>query len=414
MGAVTTLSSPRLSVAPGESVQLEVTVRNQGHVVDEFTIEGLGVPAEWASVEPESVRLLPDTAEQMTVTFTPPRDSAIKPGTVPFGLRIVSQEDPTGAVVEEGVLDIGKFSDTSAELLPRTSRARGRGRGKHELAVDNRGNGALDVQVTPTDPTEKLEIELESPRLAVESGQAAFLPVRVRAQQRFWRGPAVTHNFQLLLEPSDETPLVVEGTFVQEAVIPKWLPKLLAALLALALLAVALWYLVVKPAVKDAAKEQAKKTAQAAGAAAGKQAAQQQTGPQPGPQPTNGPAPAPNPTTGTTTVNQTASGTPVFYRLQAGATSQSPSVSFGKQVLSITDVVLENPKGDSGLVSFQCGSKTLLQTELANFRDLDYHFVAPVACGPNTKLSYVVACSHSGAGGPCTPAISVDGYLRNA
>lgn len=413
MGATTILSSAPVTVEPGETVTSTVAVQNEGSVVDEFTVDVLGAAAAWATVEPAVVRLMPGKSATVNVHFSPPRTSELVPGPIPFGVRIHSREDPAGGAVEEGVLVLGRFASTTAELLPRTSTARGRRSGKHELAIDNRGNIPLDAQVTPTDPTEKLVIELARPSLPVAPGQAAFLPVRVHAARRFWRGPAVTHNFQLLVEPGEDSPLVVDGTFVQEALIPRWLPRLLALLLALVALAALLWFTLLKPAVKDAARDQAAKTAQAVGSKAGADAARQVLQGQP--QPTTPGQPTPPPPVRNTGQGTTNFGTPYFFRLQAGSGRQAPSVSIGGQIVSVTDLAFQNPRGDSGLITLTCGGTTLYQTELENFRDLDFHFIAPVPCGPHTSLTLNVQCQTPGSGqSACTPAVSLDGYVRKA
>ena len=65
---------------------------------------------------------------------------------MPFGVHVISKEDPQGSVVEEGVVDIAPFSDVFAELAPRTSR--GRRGASHDLAIDNRGNSAINATIS--------------------------------------------------------------------------------------------------------------------------------------------------------------------------------------------------------------------------------------------------------------------------
>ena len=128
MGAIANLASRSVVVAPGAQANTEIRVRNNGTVVDQFTIAVLGDATAWSAAEPPVVSLFPGAEQVVRVTFRPPRSPDVPAGPMAFGVRVLSQEDPAGSVVEEGVLQIGAFSDTSAELapqdIPRTDRAR--------------------------------------------------------------------------------------------------------------------------------------------------------------------------------------------------------------------------------------------------------------------------------------------------
>src|SRR6266498_2332110 len=110
MGANAVLSSPSLAVEAGEEVSCEVKVRNNG----------ADVPA----------------------------------GIVPFAVRVSSQEDPEGSVVEEGTLEVSRFVDAFAELSPRTSR--GRRTAWHDLSYTNRSNSAVESRISAADPDKLL------------------------------------------------------------------------------------------------------------------------------------------------------------------------------------------------------------------------------------------------------------------
>jgi hypothetical protein len=231
MASVAVLSRTDLSVAPGDETTLQVTVRNTGVVVDEFTIDPLGDAAGWIAVEPAVQPLFPGAEGVFTVTVRPPRSATTAPGPVSFGLRVRSTEDPDGTVVEEGVIDVARFGDTAVELLPRTSRARGRRQGRHELAIDNRGNCPLTCTFSALETDEKVAVEVGVLSVHVPAGEAAFVPVRVRATKSFLRGPAISHPFQVYVEPGNDPHVGVEGMFLQESILPKWFFKALARLL---------------------------------------------------------------------------------------------------------------------------------------------------------------------------------------
>lgn len=422
MGAIATLSRADLVVVPGQEISVQVTVRNTGTVVDEFSVVPLGDVSAWIVAEPAALPLYPGAEGVFTVRIATPRASAVAPGPVNFALRVVSAEDPSGSVVEEGVLQVARFGETSAELLPRTSRARGRRAGRHELAIDNRGNESTDVVITPVDVDGKLEIICSATSMLVRPGEAAFLTLRVRGRKGFLRGPGVTHPFQVFAEPGNDAPIALEGSFLQEAAVPKWVPKLLAALLALAVLLAVLWLTVLKPVIKDQAKDAANTEAKKVAGQAASTAAQKAVAPVAAAQGQQGaaiatvlkklglPQPPPVPTLPAGVVDPL--GTPNAIRLTAALPSFTVAA---KQVFSLTDIVFQNPNGDSGTVQLTRGSQMLFQERLDNFRDLDQHFVAPIVSVAGQLLTIKVACDKPGqAATSCTPAVLLSGFARAA
>ena len=81
-------------------------------------------------------------------------------------------------------------------------------------------------------------------------------------------------------------------------------------------------------------------------------------------------------------------------------------------IVSITDVVFQNPTGAVGTVSLQRGDDVLLQSELADFTDFDLHFVAPYQFDDDTEIVLNVECRTPGAGeSTCPVAASLVGFV---
>jgi hypothetical protein len=433
MGASASLSPRVFTVEAGSNARCQVKVRNTGTVVDQFVIDVVGNAGAFATTDPASLNLLPGDEGESTITFSPPR--AHTAGDVPFGVRVFSREDPSGSTVEEGVLTIGAFSELVAEVVPHT--ARGRRAAHYEVAVDNRGNVPVNADLLPSDPDQLLRFDTRPPAIVCEPGTATFAKLTARPKRRFWRGPAKTMAFQVTAAPNGAPPTTADGAMVQEALVPRWLVPALAALAALALILLVMWNTLFKPAIQDAAKDQAKKTLaatskkandaaaaanKAAGAAASAAKSAKKAGGGGGGASTPGSTAPPNASTTPPALTALiAGGAETAFRLQAatnpGATQSltSPQPPPGK-TLMLTDIVLENPNGDSGLISLSRGTDTIFVLGLANFRDLDYHFVAPLLF-TNGQLTVRVQCSAPGTGngGPpptqCTPAVSMSGVV---
>jgi hypothetical protein len=393
---------PPLSVDPGEEVTCLVQVRNTGVIVDQFTFEVLGDAARWARVEPESLSLFPGAQGEVTLGFKPPRVASTPAGTVPFGLKVFPHEDPEGVVVEENTLEIGRFSDGFAELVPRTSR--GRFAARHELAFDNKGNGRASAELSGIDPDDLLRFHFSPPELNAQPGTATFARVRVQPRKRFFLGPSRTRPFNVVVAEVGADPVTLDGTMLQEALVPRWL---VPALLALGALAV-LWALLLQPHIESTARDAVKQplAAQAQQVAAAQQSAADA-------QKTANAALGQNSNTGGGSgqsaglSGNSSAGTATGERLHVTCPSHCNAsfvVPAGRS-FSLTDLVLQNPDGNSGTLTLRRGNAAVLSEGLANFRDLDYHFVAPLILRSRQRLAVEVRCRK------CSPAVYFAGFL---
>src|SRR3954468_342267 len=436
MSASATIPATPLLVQPGGEVSVFIQVRNTGEIVDQYVFEVLGEAAQWASIEPAELSLFPDAEGEIKLTFKPPRDAATAAGSIPFGLKVVSKEHPEDSTVAEGVLEVGLFTDSGAELLPRTSR--GRLAGKHELAFDNRGNARVNASLSAADPDNKLRFRFSPPALVSQPGTAPSRKAAVRPKRKFlWAKPR-TFPFKVFIEPEGEPPIAVDGTMFQEQLIP----KLTGLLVGLAGLLILLWAFVLRPQIQDTAKnaaatqtkKQDKKIAAvaknqkdakqvAAAAAAAKKAADQ--------------AKAANKAAAAQIAAAVASekkkaakeaaaalkaanavGAPGDQRLASdcGKTC-APAFTVAKgSSMSVTDIVLQNPEGDSGKLTLLRDKEPLLVQELDNFLHLDFPFITPIIFGQGQKLVLSVVCNNKPIGtnpaAACTPAVYFSGTTK--
>ncbi|MGZ6986917.1 MAG: hypothetical protein ACXVKP_18610, partial [Ilumatobacteraceae bacterium] len=92
-------------------------------------------------------------------------------------------------------------------------------------------------------------------------------------------------------------------------------------------------------------------------------------------------------------------GNPADFQLGFGAPEPTGPTVFDHPfttTFAVTDMVLQNPNGDTGLVQIKRDGNILLQSALENFRDLDLHFVAPYMFNPGSKLTMSVSCTTPG------------------
>ncbi|MCW2136619.1 COG1470 family protein [Actinoplanes cyaneus] len=414
MRASANLGSDSVSVSPGSTVTVPVTVRNSGDTVEAYRIEVLGEPAEWAVAEPAEITLYPAGSETVTVTFAPPRSPRVAAGERPFGVRVVPSEHPDSTVVQEGVLTVEPFSEVTAQLQPGTQA--GRRQGRYRIDTDNHGNVAEELAFTAADGADQVTFALRPAALLAANGTRAETRLTVKARRWLWWGPPREFPFTAEVRPTGGRVLAMEGVFVQKPIISAGLLKLLAALLALLLALLALWFGLVRPAVKTAAKEAVdQNTAQQKAA----QEAEFATTP---PDPT--PTPAATAGAGSGSGNQGApgagqqSGSPgaagngqgeqfsaaiTFRTNRAGSAERSYTVP-AKQTFLLTDFLVDNVQGDEGTLRVTANGVPVVTYALENFRNQDYHSVTPIRVPAGAKVSMQVTCRAPGTPANATAA----------
>jgi hypothetical protein len=404
MGVTATLASRAATVEPGSEATAEIRVRNSGTVVDQFTLEVLGEAAAWTIVEPAVIPLFPGAEAVAKIRFKPPRSPSVPARAIPYAVRIKSREDAKASMVEEGVVEVGAFFDTFAELIPRS--ARGSSRARAQLALDNRGNVRINARLTAADPDRKLNFTISPPSLIAEPGTASFAAIRLSPRQRFLTGPPKSSPYKVLVHQDGLPTISVDGSMLQEGLLPKWLLPALIGLAALVLVGVILWFLVLRPTIQSAATAAVQPAAQAAQSSAAK--AQQAAG--------NAAAKAPAAGGGGLATGANPFGGDPWADRLVGTSSITVPDGGG---LSVTDLVFENPSGRTGslqLVRFDSQknkNQTLLTLRLENFRDLDFHFVTPVIFKPNDKLQLACGSDAVPDGSSCDASVYYSGYFKN-
>lgn len=412
MTTIAHLDSSNLQLQAGEQAVIPLQIRNNGEIVEGYQLEVVGPPAAWTTVEPASVSLYPGSSTTATLSFHPPRSARVPAGELHFGVVVTPTEHPEEAVVPEGVIEVLPFLETTAELMPRTSQ--GRNHGRHQIAVDNRGNVPVTGLLSGTDPTGQLRCSITPEALTVGPGEAGFADVRVRPAKRIWRGSPMTHPFVIEVAPQDSPSVQLDGTYVQQPEIPSWLGRALLALVALGVLWAALWYGVFKPVIRSSAEDAVAPQVKEAGqhAVAAERAAGQAgaSADKAGGSAGSAAGSAGDAKQAEAEVKDTiikaggrlpGASVPFSRRLQLSTpggtrlSKQSPPVP-EKRTMSVTDLVLSNPQGDFGRVEVAFAGRTLFDIALENFRDIDYHFVAPIDVPQGQGLTMTVTCRKPG------------------
>ncbi|MER7167205.1 hypothetical protein ABT336_14190 [Micromonospora sp. NPDC000207] len=432
MRASANLASTSVSVAPGGSVEVPVTVRNAGDTVEAYQIEILGVPDEWVSVQPPTLTLYPAGSDTVVVTFRPPRSARVDAGDRIFGVRVVPSEYPDSAVVEEGVLTVEPFTELGAQVQP-PSRG-GLRSARYRVDLDNLGNVTEQVAFAVTEGTDQVTFALPAAPVSVPNGTRVETRLRVRARRLLWWGAPREYPFTVEVRPGDGQARTLDALFVQRPIFSPGLLKLLAALLALLLALLALWFGLLRPQVESAARE----AVEAENARRVAQDGPQSPSAEPVPPGASPPAPgdgAPGAGPGATVppggpgapgvpggpaVGGEQFGAAITFRTSPnGSAERSYTVPEGRTFL-LTDFLVDNVQGDEGTLTVTANGVRVVTYALENFRNQDYHSVTPIRVPERGRVTLTVVCRRPGqpVNAPrattCRESLYLNGLLTGA
>ncbi|MEU3655943.1 hydrolytic protein [Streptomyces sp. NPDC032161] len=428
-----------VTVSPGAEATTALTVRNDGDIVEAYTLEVVGDCAAWSTVEPARVSLYPGTSEVVTVRLAPPRSPEVRAGETPLGVRVLPAERPESVAVPEATVVVEPFHELRAQLDPR--RRRGWLGARFRTSVQNRGNTPVDVALTGTQAGEELRLAFSPGQQHLEPGESAELGLRLRARKLIWFGEPATWPFEVEAAEKEEgdaedeqprPPETLSGEFAQLPVFPKWLLIVLAALLALLLA----WFALVRPAVRSTAKQAVTEAAEKERPGNGQQGATsaggsgdptggqgQDGGQEPNPGQSNGPGGSGSGGSGSTTGTGAGGDQQISETIdvQTGAGAEKKRtyrVPRGK-VFGVTDIVVANFQGDEGVLTITFGNRKITTIALETFRNQDYHWVTPIQIPENAAVTASVTCDKPGTpatgtqASGCHQVLNVSGILSD-
>lgn len=264
--------------------------------------------------------------------------------------------------------------------------------------VDNLGNVPISVEIaTTTEP--EVVAEVAAPAVNIDGSKSAKVELRVAPLSRFWSGPVIEHPFTVLLNGSDSEQLKLEGVYEQGPRVRSWVVPALAGMIGSLLLGTLAWFVLLRPAVENIAIDEATELDAAQQAelderVAAIEAAAEEAAMLPLGEPTD--------------LRLSVSAGPSTTATEAFDFDQSGT----GRVLSISDVIFQNPTGAVGRVELLRDDDVLLDQEMANFRDLDFHLVAPFQVDSRSTISLRVTCQTPGPGtDSCEAAATIIGFV---
>ncbi len=392
-------SNDELSLAPGDTITLPLTVHNLGDETESYTIVPAGLTASWTAITPGNLTLFGGSQDVIDVTVAPPALPSTTAGPTAISIRVIPLGDSDDAVVAEVTLVIESFDDCRIVALQPIQRTRHRA--TYEFMVENHGNTVASCRLHLVDPTERVDGDFDPPAVGVGPGAATLVRLKARAHRGGFRRSTRTLDFEVEAGRQGLPPVVTPMSLVQSPTIPGaalWRIAAVAALVGAAALA---WFAVVKPTIEDAAADQVDSIVadlDSSGSGDG----------------------GPNTTTPSTTPNEgdvtQSAGTSTFIRLEVDApltqtADQSTTLADGA-VFDMTDVRVENPFNDRGVATLLVNSEPMFIWSLENIRGSFFEpRITPIRLAPGDNLTFSVRCDEIGdtSRSTCTNALNIVG-----
>jgi hypothetical protein len=207
--------------------------------------------------------------------------------------------------------------------------------------------------------------------------------------------------------------ITTDGSMLHGPLLPRWLLALVAALVGLAVLLLILWYALFRPQIRSTAQNEVNKQLTANGITPVSSTGSKSgggTGASSGGSGQSGSGNSSGSSGAGSGAGSTAVGSGGTINAAKQATGNGTFLVFkvpAGRSLQMTDLLVENSAGSVGNLALARNGTPVMQWAMANFRDLDYHWITPTVFGPGTQVEMIV----SGCTGPCNPGIYYAGHL---
>lgn len=187
------VNNPRLSVAPGASVEMGVTVQNLTTLLDQVAVRLTGVDPTWVQVIPPQVPIFSQSEASARVVISPPNDMAASAaGIYTIQVSGASQENPGQEGQTTTELEIQLVGDYQLRV-DGSSTTGGPGAG-YPIVVMNASNASLQISFSGSDAGNALWYKFEPFELTVPPGSNGTATLTVRPKSTSTDTRNVTFN----------------------------------------------------------------------------------------------------------------------------------------------------------------------------------------------------------------------------
>ncbi len=375
--AITTSLEPTTTTSmPGTTVPFALRLHNPESVAQMVTLRPTGPLADYTVVDLASFELGPDGSLDVPSVITLP--SSLSPG--PHASTISVSIGDVEVATAEATVEVTAAAAHVALIGPPRSKSASNGR--HRVTIENSGNVPVEVTVSATTDDPTITLQPETSHLSAEPGTSTFVDITAIPNEKFWNGAPVEHGFMVSTIGTDGQSFDLHGTFEQRPRLRPWWGPALAGIAGALVIGAILWFAVLAPYIRSTADNAAEDANAADRAALDDKIAELDAS--------------------AAEAAELPLGEPADLRLSAEpAEGQTDTDTFRvgtSMVWSVTDIIFQNPTGAAGQVTLMRDDEVLLDESLANFRDLDFHLVAPFVFEGGSNITMSVTCDAPGPG----------------
>jgi beta-lactam-binding protein with PASTA domain len=196
-----------IGAEPGGRARVLALVRNQSGIVDNYDLSVSGLPAEWYSVFPNTVYLVPfgtsGTYEQeVEIHLHPPRSAEAEARI--WELEVVAESKAYNRRAATAPLHLGiqPFEEFKTKLEP--ERASGRRKAQFDVAVRNTANAPVTVALDAADADNELAYDFTPATLEIPPGRSVNSKMLVKPPRQKWIGRPEEKRIQVFTKTGDE------------------------------------------------------------------------------------------------------------------------------------------------------------------------------------------------------------------
>ncbi len=210
------LANDKLSVEPGQTVEMTVEVVNQSQINDRVSLRVQGLSPSWVMSPTEFTAVPAGETVQLTVSIRPPKHRSTPTGRQRFRLALLSQRHAEAKVGVNASLMLGTFvafeAAMDAEMLTLP--------GMVTVSIQNIGNTASDFSLVARDRQRSLQFRGERGRIRLQPGQTATVELEIDGKRAGLFGDGELYPFEVEVASVDGGRQVLGGSARSGAAIP--------------------------------------------------------------------------------------------------------------------------------------------------------------------------------------------------
>lgn len=238
-GLMLAIDAQRLNADPGGWGSFTAHLKNQGTVVDAMTVDVIGLPKEWVTVEPRTVNLFVGAESTVQIRISPPLAATTTPGLHAVEVAAWSGTNPNVRCVQSLTVSVSEFRDIDAQAEPAI--AVGRFEGKFSLKIFNGGNADAHAHVQGAHDEGTVGIVCRPSTLVIKPGGTAKVAVSAKPPFLFTGAPNV-FNINLTVHTS-EFSRTFPVHLKQPPLLSKWVARIVLAVVAIVVIVVGVKFL---------------------------------------------------------------------------------------------------------------------------------------------------------------------------